>query len=252
MKQAQRARLRNEIVAERGYWAPFHEVLLERGPEFLKAYLAFQAAPVRSGVLERKLCELIYVAIDVSVNHMYESGGRRHMELAMRSGAKLEEVLQTILITTVVAAHQPLDAGLVMLMEETGHEPTAPEGDARKRKDSHIAATGRWPEAGDFMLELAPNGNEGYFAYGEAAWQAGPLAPREKELIALAVCAAPTCLFEAGMRRHMRAALKAGASRAEVAAVLQLAAALSIHTCTIAIPALEEAVAAVSRSATEV
>ena len=77
--------------------------------------------------------------------------------------------------------------------------------------------------------------------YGTSTWAAGPLSKRDKELIALAICAAPTTLFEPGMRRHIKGALAAGATPEEIGTVLQLAAAVSVHTCTISIPRWEDA-----------
>ncbi len=218
MTDAEKQALKDEIVRERGYWAPFHAVLLERDPDFLKAYIAFQAAPSRSGVLPQKLCEFIYIAIDTSVNHMYERGGRRHMEFALKAGASEAEVLQVILLTTVLAAHHPIDLGLAILADRLGAQS------ARS------------------LLDAVPELARGYDAYHDAVWECGPLSRKEKELVALAVCAAPTCLHEPGMRRHIDGALEAGATAAEIAAVLQLAAALAIHTCTIAVPGFDDVV----------
>lgn len=78
-----------------------------------------------------------------------------------------------------------------------------------------------------------------------AAWQAGGLSPRIAALVALAVASASTALDADGTRRHIRAAVSAGASRAEVLTVLKMAALLSIHTCSLGAPILlEEATAA--------
>lgn len=214
-----KADLKARIIAARGYWARFHDVLLERSPSFLEAYLAFQSAPT-GGVLPQKLCEFIYIAIDLSVNHMYERGGRRHMEYALKAGATPDEVLQVVLLTTVLSAHHPIDLGLDILAELQGREPAEDARAQRMRVGGELA--------------------ESYDAYGEAVWNQGPLSRLEKELIALAVCAAPTCLHRDGMRRHMKAALEAGASEKEIYAVLQLAAALSVHTCTIGIPGFDD------------
>ena len=63
-----------------------HEVLLERSPAFLKAYLAFQSAPSQSGELPQKLCEFVYIAIDISVNHMYERGDFRGLKYVVTGG----------------------------------------------------------------------------------------------------------------------------------------------------------------------
>ena len=79
-----RDKLKAEVIARRGYWHPFHEGLLELCPEFLAAYLAFQDGPARSGHLEPKVREFIYIAIDGAVSHLYERGLRRHIEDALR------------------------------------------------------------------------------------------------------------------------------------------------------------------------
>jgi alkylhydroperoxidase/carboxymuconolactone decarboxylase family protein YurZ len=237
-----RAALKAEIVRERGYWARFHDVLLEHAPGFLKAYVGFQAAPTRSKILDQKLCEFIYIAVDVSVNHLYERGAWRHMEYALKAGASKEELLQVVLLTTVVAAHHPIDTGIRILMEEIGapdNEPKLTEAQQALKK-SYMEATGYWPEGGDFLLARSSGSAEAYMEYGTSTWAVGPLSRHDKELIALAVCAAPTTLFEPGMRRHIRGALAAGASAEEISMVLQLAAAVSVHTCTIAIPRWED------------
>ncbi|MFC7398681.1 carboxymuconolactone decarboxylase family protein [Chelatococcus sp. GCM10030263] len=238
-----KAALKEEIMRERGYWARFHDVLLEHAPEFLQAYIAFQAAPARSQVLDRKLCEFIYIAIDISVNHMYERGARRHMGFALQAGATKEELLQVLLLTTVMAAQQPIDSGLAILSEELGASASPPlDAGEQAIKASYAAATGHWPEAGDLLLARTPDLAEGYMAYGRAVWDAGPLTAKEKELIALAICASPTALHEPGMRRHIKGALAAEATPEEIATVLQLAAAISIHSCTLGIPGWEDVI----------
>ncbi|MGX1100194.1 carboxymuconolactone decarboxylase family protein [Amorphus sp. MBR-141] len=242
MTEDEKAELKSEILRARGYWSRFHEVLLERSPAFLKAYLAFQSAPSQSGELPQKLCEFVYIAIDISVNHMYERGGRRHMEYALKAGASPEEVLQVILLTTAVAAQQPLAMGMRVLAEELGEaadrSPLPPA--LSEAIEDYRGLTGAWPEAGDFMARTAPEIATAYMDYGRAAWEAGPLSRKHKELIALAISAAPTCLFEEGVRRHVRGARAAGATPREIAMVIQLSAALAVHTCTIGVPGFDD------------
>ena len=52
-------KLKAEIIARRGYWAPFHDGLLDLNPAFLDAYLKFQDGPARSGHLEPKVREFM-------------------------------------------------------------------------------------------------------------------------------------------------------------------------------------------------
>ena len=48
-------------------------------------------------------------------------------------------------------------------------------------------------------------------------------------------------LNEPGIRRHIRLALAHGATPEEISEVLQLASAIAIHTCTLAVPGLMDA-----------
>ena len=147
-----REALKAEIIARRGYWHPFHEGLLELAPEFLQTYLHFQDAPARSGHLEPKVCEFIYIAIDGAVSHLYERGLRRHIEDALRLGATKEEVLQVIMLATCAEGQIPNALGHAILMEEarTASAPLTPE--QQRRKDAYVEKTGTWPQAGDAIV----------------------------------------------------------------------------------------------------
>jgi len=242
-----RDKLKAEIIARRGYWHPFHEGLLELAPEFLAAYLRFQDGPARSGHLEPKVREFIYIAIDGAVSHLYERGLRRHIEDALRLGATKEEVLQVIMLTTCAEGQIPNAVGHAMLMEEA-KAVAALTPEQQQRKDAYVAKTGMWPDGADAILALAPQFAEGFLGYGEVAWTAGPLAPKVKAFVGLAVCASPALLYEPGMRRHIRLALDHGATMEEISEVLALASAIAIHTCTYAVPALVEAVRGLQES----
>jgi alkylhydroperoxidase/carboxymuconolactone decarboxylase family protein YurZ len=240
-----REKLKAEIIARRGYWHPFHEGLSELCPEFLAAYLDFQDGPAREGHLEPKVREFIYIAIDGAVSHLYERGLRRHTEDALRLGATKEEVLQVIMLATAAEGQIPNAIGHAILMEES-RTADALSAAQQRRKEAYVAKTGAWPDGADAILSLAPKFAEGFLGYGEVAWTAGPLSPKVKAFIGLAVCASPALLHESGMRRHIRLALDHGASRQEISEVLQLASAIAIHTCTYAVPALLDAVKAVT------
>src|SRR5262249_39074944 len=92
------------------------------------------------------------------------------------------------------------------------------------------------------ILKLAPEFAEGFLGYGEISWEAGPLPAKIKAFVGLAVCASPALLYAPGIRRHIRLALDHGATPREISEVLQLASAIAIHTCTLAVPGLTDAV----------
>lgn len=211
--------LKQQIIDERGYWHEFHAYLLDRRPEFLSAYLDFQQWPFRSGVLDRKLCEFIYIAIDASVDHMYARGAQRHSGFALEHGATEDEILQVLLLTSVVSATQPVRRGMAIVRElESGSgEPASAD------------------------METVDGLTRTVDAYEQAMLADGPISKKDMALICVALTAAPTCLDDTRMRVHIGDAFEQGATRAEIAAALQLSAALAIHTCTIGIPGLKAA-----------
>jgi alkylhydroperoxidase/carboxymuconolactone decarboxylase family protein YurZ len=71
-------------------------------------------------------------------------------------------------------------------------------------------------------------------------WIGGVLPRSFIELVGVALNAACTNLSPEGTRRHIRAALKAGATREEILFVLKCAAAMAIHSCSLGAPILHE------------
>ena len=236
--------LKDDVIRLRGYWHKFHDGLIAWAPDFLRAYLAFQSAPWRSNHLEPKVREFIYIAVDGAVTHLYDSGMRRHMEHALAAGATREEILQVVLLTASASAHATHDMGLKILAEEMPQAFAAPlSAEHAALKRDYVAAVGAWPPAGDAVLKVAPDFAEGYFGYRRAAWEAGPLPVKIKELILMAVNASPASLYADGVRLHMRGAIAAGASAGEIAEALQLASAIAVHTCTYGVPGVMDVTA---------
>lgn len=78
------------------------------------------------------------------------------------------------------------------------------------------------------------------------------LSPRFAELVGVALNAACTNLNPEGTRRHIRAALAAGATRDEILMILKMASVMAIHSCSLGAPILlEEAAAAGVKAATK-
>ena len=76
-------------------------------------------------------------------------------------------------------------------------------------------------------------------------WNSGILSRKFIELVSVGLNAACTNLNSDGTRRHIRAALAAGATREEILFVIKCATVMSIHSCSLGAPILlEEAKAA--------
>ena len=109
--------------------------------------------------------------------------------------------------------------------------------------EDHIAR-GDWNPLWDQLRELDPEIIEAYLAFRSVPQKNGPLPQKVKEMILVAINAATTHLYGPGVRRHMRNALKAGATREELLEVIQLTTVMGIHSCNLAVPILLEEVAA--------
>jgi alkylhydroperoxidase/carboxymuconolactone decarboxylase family protein YurZ len=109
--------LRQDFVEARGYWNPFWDGLLTLDPDFFEAYLNFSAVPWRKGVLEPKIKELIYTAIDAATTHLYEPGLRTHIRNALRYGATKEEIMEVLELVSVLGIHS-CTLGVPVLLEE--------------------------------------------------------------------------------------------------------------------------------------
>jgi alkylhydroperoxidase/carboxymuconolactone decarboxylase family protein YurZ len=108
---------------------------------------------------------------------------------------------------------------------------------------AHIAK-GDWNPVWDTLRDQDPEFLEAYLAFRSVPHRNGPLPPKFKELILVAINAATTHLYAPGVRRHMRNALKAGATPQEILEVIQLTTVMGIHACNLAVPILVEEVAA--------
>jgi len=118
MELTQRQReLREAFVESRGYWNEFWDGLLKLDPEFFQAYVDFSSVPWKSGPLEPKVKELIYIAIDAATTHLYEPGLRQHIRNALKHGATQEEIMEVLELVAVLGIHS-CTLGVPVLMEE--------------------------------------------------------------------------------------------------------------------------------------
>lgn len=113
-----------------------------------------------------------------------------------------------------------------------------------------LRASGQWNPNWDPFYELDPAWTEKFMAMGTTPMLGGALDAKTIEFIAIAVDASCTHMYGPGVRRHIRRALELGATKEEIAAVLQCVSVLGIHTMSLAAPLLLEELAAHERDAT--
>src|SRR5690554_4749314 len=95
-------------------------------------------------------------------------------------------------------------------------------------KDEFIRLRGGWDEMWDSVLEIDPEFLRAYAHLSGVPWTKNHLDPLTKEFMYIAIDAAATHLYTPGIRTHIRAALKLGATKAQVMEVLECTATLGI------------------------
>jgi alkylhydroperoxidase/carboxymuconolactone decarboxylase family protein YurZ len=117
--------------------------------------------------------------------------------------------------------------------------------DPADQSDASEQAAGPWENALAQLREWDPNWAEACVKMTTNPWTSGVLPRKFIELVGIGLNAACTNLNPDGTRRHIRAALQAGATREEILMVLKMASVMSIHSCSLGAPILlEEAKAA--------
>lgn len=85
-----------------------------------------------------------------------------------------------------------------------------------------------------------PQGTAALARMSSSPWQTGVLPRKFVELVGVALNAACTNLNPEGTRRHIRAALAAGATREQILVILEMASVMAIHSCSLGAPILLE------------
>lgn len=99
---------------------------------------------------------------------------------------------------------------------------------------------GPWEQAIDLLREWDPKWAEACERMSTNPWSGMVLPRKFVELVSVGLNAACTNLNPQGTRRHIRAALEAGATREEILVVIKCAAVMSIHSCSLGAPILLE------------
>jgi alkylhydroperoxidase/carboxymuconolactone decarboxylase family protein YurZ len=123
-----RRELKDEFVRRRGFWAPVWDVLLDADPDFFAAYLEFSSVPWEHGVLDPKVKELIYIAVDAATTHLHALGTRSHIRNALKQGATPQEIMEVLELISVIGVHG-LTMGLPILSEQVAKYEAEKSGD---------------------------------------------------------------------------------------------------------------------------
>ena len=222
-------------------WGSSLDKLKEWDPKGAELLLRMGTSPWTSGVLPRKEVELITVGLHSACTNLDEAGTRRHIRAALDAGATRDELLLILKCGVGLAVHS-CSLGAPILLEEMkaagvkatgGPKPETPACDAMR-------AMGQWNTAWDPFYELSPAWTDQFFAFGVSAYKSGLFTPRFMELLSIALDASCTHTYAPGTRRHIKGALKAGATPEEIMTVLQLCVSMGVQACAKGVPILAE------------
>lgn len=241
--------IKAKFIQVRGTWGDAWEAILRLDPEFLLAYLGFSAVPWRTGPLEPKVKEFIYITIDANATHMYVPGVRQHIKAALAAGATGAEIMEALEMSATLGIHA-MTVGVPVLMEVLEEKGLRTEAAPLSERQEEIKAEftknrGYWDALWDEVLELDPELLAAYTEFSSVPWRSGSLEPKVKEFIYIAFDTAATHLYVAGLKAHIENAIGYGATPREILEVMEIASVLGIHAVTTAAPILAEELASI-------
>ena len=228
-----------------GPWDAALEKVREWDPDWAEACAKMNTNPWNSGVLPRKLVELISIGINASCTNLNPEGTRRHIRAALAAGATKDEIMLVLKGATVMSLHS-CSLGMPILVEEAKAAGVAPKPRPETPSTPSIdkmRTMGQWNVAWDPFYELDPAWTDEFMAAGASIYASGVLSPKDLELLSIAFDASYTHMYAPGTRRHIKGALHAGASMEEIMEVLKICVAQGAQACNLAVPILAEELA---------
>jgi alkylhydroperoxidase/carboxymuconolactone decarboxylase family protein YurZ len=222
-------------------WGSSLDKFKEWDPKGAETLLRVGTNPWTSGVLPRKEVELISLALHCACTNLDEAGTRRHIRGALDAGATREEILTVFKMASLLALHS-CSLGAPILLEEAkaaGAEPRSnnkvPTPVCDKARE-----IGQWNAAWDPFFNLDPLWTEQVITAGLPVYTGALIPPKLAELLSIAFDASYTHMYAPGTRRHIKAALKLGATMEEIMEVLKLCVAMGVQACAKGVPILAE------------
>jgi alkylhydroperoxidase/carboxymuconolactone decarboxylase family protein YurZ len=226
MTDADRAQIKESFIAERGYWRPWTETMLQACPAFVQQYARYAGYPARTGPLTQRMVELIYVALDASSSHLFEPGLHTHMKRALEVGATqadIFDVLHLVAVQGVASVCQASD----ILAEFADLSAMAPIDEALQARIERLGPAHAL--ALTSVARLDPRYAEVLLDFVEQGGPASGLTPAERSLVQLALHACFTAFDPDAIRQLVATALSQDLRPAELLQAIQLGAHLAVH-----------------------
>ena len=224
-----------------GPWDIAINQLREWDPKWADACAKMSTNPWNGGVLPRKLVELISLALNAACTNLNPDGTRRHIRAALGAGASREEILTILKMASLLSIHS-CSLGAPILLEEAKAASLQPSTKPKVSTPAcdKLKAVGQWNDAWNPFFELDPGWTDEFMGVGGGIYVGGVLSAKDVELLSIAFDVSYTHMYAPGTRRHIKNALKAGATMEEIMEVLKLCVVQGVQACNLAVPILAE------------
>jgi alkylhydroperoxidase/carboxymuconolactone decarboxylase family protein YurZ len=233
----------------RNPWDVALDKLREWDPAWAEQCVKMTTNPWTDRVLSTKFTELICIGLNAAHTSLNPDGTRRHIRAAIAAGASREEILFVLKCASVMSIHSGMFGAPILVDEASAgtlrqaavmraqRVQQAGESTAAVEK---MKAIGQWNEEWDSLLLLDPVWTDEFLATCVGLYTATVLAPKELELLILALDASYMDMYAPGTRRHIKNAFRAGATVEEIMEVLKLCVVQGVQSCNLGVPILAE------------
>lgn len=212
-------------------------------PSWADQYLKAFSNPWKNGILPIRTIELICVGLNAACTNMQEGATRRHIRAALEAGATREEILMVLKMGSVMSIHS-VSLGAPILLEEAAAASLSPiVKEASTPACDKMRQLGQWNTAWDPFFNLDPVWTDEVMTCAVGIYSGGVMSAKLVELLSIAFDASITHMYAPGTRRHIKAALNAGASVEEIMEVLKVCVAFGMESCRLGTEILAEELA---------
>lgn len=224
-----------------GPWDSALEKLREWDPKWTDACFKMTTNPWTNGILPLKTVELVSLAVAVACTNLNQEGTRRHIRGALDAGATRDEILTVLKMAALLGIHT-CSVGAPILLEEArtaGMNATPKDGVVTPAVEK-TKKIGQWNTAWQPFYDLDPLWTDQFIAAGIPIYAGGLIPPKLAELLSIAFDVSYTHMYAPGVRRHIIAALKLGATMEEIMEVMKICVVQGVQSLNVGIPILDE------------
>lgn len=100
-----------------GQWNANWQPMADLDAAWTEKFMAMVSQPLNAGALDPRTFELVAIAVDASVTHMYAPGVQRHIRRALELGIPVEQIVAVLQLTSSLGLHTMSLAAPILIDE---------------------------------------------------------------------------------------------------------------------------------------